>query len=73
MNDDVVTWRAPSDDGGSSITGYEVRFFNSGGHNSAAIRATTEEWYRPSEAQLPSQRPVYVQVKFYAVQHHTCS
>ena len=63
VEDGVLTWQAPSFDGGSSITDYNVRFYNQGEQNSVAVlRTTGRVWHRPSIAELPARRPVNVQV-----------
>ena len=60
--DSTVVWGTPTDTGGE-VTGYELRLYATGEADSASvlpISDRSQNWYRPT--QLPSRRPVLVQV-----------
>ena len=64
MFDETVVWSRPTNTGGE-ITRYELRFHTSGQLNTVPSRIVSnpnQQWFKPTRSQLPSGRPIYVQV-----------
>ena len=63
--EDTVVWDRPNSNG-ADLTRYELRFYRSGQQASSAsvltVNDPSQQWYRPTQSNLPTGTPVLVQV-----------